>query len=90
MYKGKEGHGLVVGSNRNLPSLPGEGNGSKQTSGALGVDIKQVKSLEPLKRSKGSRSLQSVRANVRKHWRRFWCCYLVAVIIFLAIFLPVL
>lgn len=27
---------------------------------------------------------------VVKHWKRFWCCYLVGNIIFLAIFLPIL
>jgi hypothetical protein len=90
MYNDKEGRGFVVGSNRNLPSLTGKSNSSKQTSGALGVDIKQVENLEPLEKSKSARSLRSVRANVGKHWRRFWCCYLVAVIIFLAIFLLVL
>lgn len=25
-----------------------------------------------------------------RHWKRFWCCYLIGNIIFLAIFLPVL
>lgn len=80
----------MVGSNRNISPLPGEGNGSKETSGALGVGIRQVESLEPLETPESARSLKIVRANVQKHWRRFWCCYLVAVIIFLAIFLPVL
>ncbi|KNG81342.1 hypothetical protein ANOM_010345, partial [Aspergillus nomiae NRRL 13137] len=28
------------------------------------------------------------RGKVRQHWTRFWCCYLVSAIIFLAIFLP--
>ena len=27
---------------------------------------------------------------VGKHWKRFWCCYLVGNVIFLAIFLPIL
>jgi hypothetical protein len=26
----------------------------------------------------------------RRHWARFWCCYLVGAIVFLAIFLPIL
>jgi hypothetical protein len=25
-----------------------------------------------------------------RHWKRFWCCYLVGNVIFLAIFLPIL
>lgn len=27
---------------------------------------------------------------IRRHWIRFWCCYLIGAIIFLAIFLPLL
>lgn len=27
---------------------------------------------------------------IGKHWKRFWCCYLLGNIIFLAIFLPIL
>ncbi|PYI22815.1 hypothetical protein BO99DRAFT_467211 [Aspergillus violaceofuscus CBS 115571] len=38
-------------------------------------------SLEPGKRTRGQR--------LRRHWRRFWCCYVVGSIIFLAIFLPI-
>jgi hypothetical protein len=85
-----EDGGYVVGSNRNLPMLTGNGPHSKQASGALGSDIEHVESLDSLEKSKKPRSLKHVRANVQKHWRRFWCCYLVAAIIFLAIFLPVL
>jgi hypothetical protein len=85
-----EDGGYVVGSNRNLPMLTGKEPHSKQASGALGSDIEHVESLDSLEKSKKPRSLKHVRANVQKHWRRFWCCYLVAAIIFLAIFLPVL
>ena len=28
--------------------------------------------------------------NLRRHWARFWCCYVFWSIIFLAIFLPIL
>jgi hypothetical protein len=80
----------VVGSNRNPPLLTGKGPRSKKAPEAFGGDIEHVKSVESLEKSKKSRSLKHVRANVLKHWRRFWCCYLVAAIIFLAIFLPVL
>ena len=27
---------------------------------------------------------------IARHWKRFWCCYLVGTIIFLSIFLPIL
>ncbi|KAJ5875744.1 uncharacterized protein N7473_013091 [Penicillium subrubescens] len=79
----------VVGSNRNLPMLTGKGPHLKQVSGVLGGDIEHVESLDSLEKSKTPRRLKHARANVQKHWRRFWCCYLVAAIIFLAIFLPV-
>jgi hypothetical protein len=82
MRYGKEGGSTVIGSSRNL--------GSKKTPEALSDDVKHVESLGALEKSKSPRSLKSFRANVQKHWRRFWCCYLVATIIFLAIFLPVL
>jgi hypothetical protein len=32
----------------------------------------------------------SKRAKVKRHLKRFWCCYLIAGVIFLAIFLPLL
>lgn len=39
-------------------------------------------------------SLENVRRtrtqNLRRHWKRFWCCYLFWCIVFLAIFLPIL
>jgi hypothetical protein len=90
MSNENEDGGYVVGSNRNLPMLTGKEPHSKQASGALGSDIEHVESLDSLEKSKKPRSLKHVRANVQKHWRRFWCCYLVVAIIFLAIFLPVL
>ena len=30
------------------------------------------------------------KAAFARHWKRFWCCYLIGNVIFLAIFLPVL
>lgn len=82
MHYSKEDGSSVIGNNRNLRS--------KQAPEALGDDMKHVGSLGGLEKSKSPRSVKSLRANVQKHWRRFWCCYLVAAIIFLAIFLPVL
>lgn len=32
----------------------------------------------------------TITQTVSKHWKRFWCCYLVGNVIFLAIFLPIL
>lgn len=33
---------------------------------------------------------QLAKTKTQKHFKRFWCCYLLALIIFLAIFLPIL
>jgi hypothetical protein len=33
---------------------------------------------------------QTRKQKLARHWKRFWCCYLVGNVIFLAIFLPVL
>ena len=44
------------------------------SAGGLSLETRQLKRSEKLKR----------------HWKRFWCCYLVGNVIFLAIFLPIL
>jgi hypothetical protein len=33
---------------------------------------------------------QTRKEKFARHWKRFWCCYLIGNVIFLAIFLPVL
>lgn len=33
---------------------------------------------------------QTRKQKMVRHWKRFWCCYLVGNIIFLAVFLPIL
>jgi catalase (peroxidase I) len=90
MHNSKEDGPYLVGSNRNLPLSTDRSNTPRQVPEKLGDDIEYVESFESLEQSKSPRSLKSIRANVQRHWRRFWCCYLVGVIIFLAIFLPVL
>ncbi|KAK8081285.1 hypothetical protein PG996_000066 [Apiospora saccharicola] len=47
---------------------------------------------DPIHREKASAAPPQVgkRAKVKRHCARFWCCYLIAVLIFLAIMLPVL
>lgn len=47
---------------------------------------------DPVHPEKASAAAPQVgkRAKVKHHFARFWCCYLIAVIIFLAIMLPVL
>lgn len=68
---------FVIGANKNMFTHL-KNNNERAFHGASDVDVK---------RSTGR--LKAVRAKVHKHWRRFWCYYLVAAIIFLAVFLPV-
>ena len=71
----------IIGTNRNLET------GSNKDGKDLEEDSEHIEHLEnegsPGKSSQGKIKFQW-------HWRRFWCCYLIAGIIFLAIILPVL
>lgn len=54
-----------------------------------GVDGAKLEKVE----TAGGLSLattQTRREKFARHWKRFWCCYLIGNVIFLAIFLPVL
>lgn len=54
-----------------------------------GVDDPKLEQVQ----SAGGISLATNRSKKEKfarHWKRFWCCYLIGNVIFLAIFLPVL
>lgn len=33
---------------------------------------------------------RTAKQKIARHWKRFWCCYLIGNIIFLAVFLPIL
>jgi hypothetical protein len=71
-------HDFVVEASRDLPTALKKGEEIKSDA-ASNVDSKQA-----------TGRLKVARANSQKHWRRFWCCYVVPAIIFLAILLPVL
>jgi hypothetical protein len=78
-------HKYVVGF-RHMPQYPAAtltAKGSKQE----GTDVEHIETVE----KSSEKDIQETRIQkVKKHYRRFWCCYLVGGIIFLAIFLPLL
>jgi len=56
---------------------------------ATAVDDPKLEKVE----TSGGLSLATTQTRKEKfarHWKRFWCCYLIGNVIFLAIFLPVL
>jgi hypothetical protein len=70
---------FVIGANRNLPIFPGKSRGEKDDLESPNVE---TESLE-----KGTKATPT---KFKKHWRRFWCCYLLGSILLLAILLPIL
>ncbi|KAJ5688519.1 hypothetical protein N7462_002911 [Penicillium macrosclerotiorum] len=85
----KKTHSHVIGNNRNIPTSQDKGKLGNPISVQLGTDLEKSNSLDSLEKPENVGRLKSTRTTFQKHWRRFWCCYLVAVVIFLAIFLPV-
>ena len=80
----------VLGINRNLSTE----RESKEDNTALKVasldaDAEHVEYLGTAD-SERSRKARRARIIVQWHLRRFWCCYMLASIVFLAIFLPIL
>ena len=76
----------VIGANRNL-TKGSKLNGNKHDKD-LEADTEHVENLE--KEAPPAGKTKQARLKIQRHWKRFWCCYLIASIIFLAIFLPVL
>lgn len=77
----RESQKYVVGVNRGDMKPPAEKD-AKAANKFLGASSEHIETVEPEKIDK--------RQKVKRHFRRFWCCYLMAAIIFLAIFLPIL
>lgn len=75
----------VVGF-RHMPQYPAATLAAKESK-QKGTDTEHIENVEnaPETHNKETRMQK-----VKKHYRRFWCCYLVGSIIFLAIFLPLL
>ena len=81
----------VIGVKRNLPGVD-ISNTKESSSVPSSCHIEECKldgSGLPERPTNLSRA-GAARQKFNKHWRRFWCCYLLASIIFLAIFLPIL
>jgi hypothetical protein len=78
----------IIGADRNL-SIFDRAKGEKHSK-QTNYDAEHVESVEAQEQLPPLGRVKSARAKFQKHWRRFWCCYLLGAIIFLAIFLPVL
>ena len=70
----------IIGASRNL---------STGSENSIKSDFEHVERLETGDSQLGSKFRRS-RVKVQKHWLRFWCCYVLASVVFLAIFLPIL
>lgn len=80
----------VLGINRNLTTeRESKDNNTALKVASLDADVEHVEYLGGVD-SERSRKARRARLIVQWHWRRFWCCYMLASIIFLAIFLPIL
>lgn len=69
---------FIIGADRSL-LLDDKEHGTQHVENVGGRE-----KLEPVGRVK------STQAILLRHWRRFWCCYLLGMVIFLAISLPIL
>ncbi|KAJ5403185.1 hypothetical protein N7509_003056 [Penicillium cosmopolitanum] len=78
---------FVIGDNRNLSSSSQYLEDEQPLSKGHKDDVGHIETVNSLKKSP-SRT-RKARDSCQKHWRRFWCIYAIASIIFLAIFLPV-
>ncbi|KAJ5542745.1 hypothetical protein N7461_008748 [Penicillium sp. DV-2018c] len=77
----------IIGNHRSIP-VSGSAKSEKQDKQA-DYNVEHVESIEAQEQLPPLGRVKSARAKFQKHWRRFWCCYLLGAIIFLAIFLPV-
>ncbi|KAJ5086195.1 hypothetical protein N7532_010966 [Penicillium argentinense] len=77
----------TISNNRNL-SASGEAFHDRKLAQSE-PDLEHVENMDSHDNPKSPTRIKQAQLKLHKHWRRFWCCYLVAVVIFLAIFLPV-
>lgn len=86
-----KGEKYVIGSNRRTGWPLGVDKETKDKTGYnTEADIEHVESMQISQKVPYTSRAQKTQATLKQHWRRFWCCYLLASVIFLAIFLPVL
>lgn len=76
-YKARMAEKRAIGANR------GDPEGSKAAD-AEGAEVERIEDVA------ADEQKPSKRKRMKRYLARFWCCYLLAGIIFLAIFLPVL
>ncbi|KAL5360485.1 hypothetical protein BJX96DRAFT_184575 [Aspergillus floccosus] len=81
LYKSSQ---RALGSNRGAMD-PSEEKKSKGIASSAGVDVEH---LESVGMDEKPGRIRATNQKVKRHLRRFWCCYLIAGIVFLAIFLP--
>ncbi|KAG2417656.1 hypothetical protein HFD88_008875 [Aspergillus terreus] len=81
LYKASQ---RALGSNRGAMDLSEEKK-SKGIASSAGVDVEHLESVSVDEKPGRIRAMNQ---KVKRHIRRFWCCYLIGGIVFLAIFLP--
>ncbi|CAL5872809.1 uncharacterized protein PFLUO_LOCUS7078 [Penicillium psychrofluorescens] len=84
MHSGTK-NGFVIGANRNLPNSPGKLGGENEDLESPNLE---TESLKPLEKGDLNKS-KATPMKLKKHWRRFWFCYLLGSIVLLAILLPI-
>lgn len=85
----KDGSKYTIGTNRGLPD-PAKLKGDKDAKAPFDADVEHIERLSDESDESPPGRVKRARIVFNKHWRRFWCCYLLGIIIFLAIFLPIL
>lgn len=83
LYKASQ---RALGSNRGAMD-PSEEKKSKGLASSAGVDVEHLESVSV---DEKPGRIRATNQKVKRHIRRFWCCYLIGGIVFLAIFLPLL
>ncbi|KAL2824453.1 hypothetical protein BJY01DRAFT_165208 [Aspergillus pseudoustus] len=84
-YKARIAEKRAIGANRGELD---EGSGSKKAA-ATGAGAGTGAEIEHVEAVAVGDEKPKRRQRIKRHFARFWCCYLLASIVFLAIFLPV-
>jgi hypothetical protein len=74
----------------NSKSNPSYSIGSDRNSLTFGTKSQSEKQTKEEAEHDAVDRVRSAQVRFQKYWRRFWSCYLVGIVIFIAIFLPVL
>lgn len=85
----KDGSKYTIGTNRGLFD-PAKLKDDKDSKAPFDADVEHIERLSDEGDGPPRGRVKRARTIFNKHWRRFWCCYLLGIIIFLAIFLPIL